>query len=203
MLTTTQGFPLIVRHTRATRLVHAGLALAIVTQLATSLVMHGPNETQAGDMLFQVHRYSGLTATVLAFGLWATILFRSRGTDIGALIPWFSSQRLAALWRDAVEHAKAVLTLRLPAHDPDAALPSAVHGLGLLLISAMALSGALYFVQVGLGLHSAEPDGMIAMTVHLALANLVWAYLIAHAGLAVLHHLLKSMSLSTMWSLRK
>jgi cytochrome b561 len=41
---------------------------------------------------------------------------------------------------------------------------------------------------------------MIAMTVHLALANLVWAYLIVHAGLALLHHLLRSMRLSTMWS---
>ncbi len=203
MLTTTQGFPLVVQHTRATRMAHAGLALAIVTQLATSLFMHGPDETQAGDMLFQVHRYSGLAATVLAFGLWATILFRSRGTDIGALIPWFSGQRLAALWRDAAVHANSVSKFRLPTHDPAAALPSAVHGLGLLLISAMALSGTLYFLQVALGLHSAEPDGMIAMTVHLALANLVWAYLIAHAGLALLNHLLKSMSLSTMWSLRK
>ena len=80
-------------------------------------------------------------------------------------------------------------------------MPSAIHGLGLVLISTMAASGAIYFMQVALGLHSAEPDGMIAMTVHLALANLVLAYLIAHAGLALLHHLLQSMRLSTMWSL--
>jgi len=58
-------------------------------------------------------------------------------------------------------------------------------------------------VQVALGMHSAEPDGMLAMTVHLALGNLVWAYLIAHAGLAVLHHLLRSMSLAIMWSFGK
>ena len=189
------------RHSRSTRFFHAGLALAIVTQLLTSLWMLGPDEAQAGDILFQVHRYSGLTATVLAFGLWLTILVRSRGTRLGALIPWFSGQRLAALWRDTRVHLVAALNLRLPAHDAQAALPSAVHGLGLLLITAMAASGALYFVQVALGLHSAEPDGMLAMTVHLALANLVWAYLIAHAGLAVLQHLVQSMRLSTMWSL--
>ena len=189
------------RHNRATRLLHAGLALAIVTQLLTSLQMHGPDDVQAGDILFQVHRYSGLAATVLAFGLWVTILLRSRGTDLGALLPWFSGRRLAALGRDIKVHAGAMMKLRLPEHDPEAALPSAIHGLGLVLISAMAASGAVYFVQVALGLHSAEPDGMIAMTLHLALANLVWAYLIAHAGLAVLHHLLRSMRLSTMWSL--
>ncbi|MBP1807019.1 hypothetical protein [Rubellimicrobium aerolatum] len=65
----------------------------------------------------------------------------------------------------------------------------------------MAASGSLYWLQVRLGLHSAEPDGMLAMTVHLTLANLVWVYLIGHAGLAALHHLLRSLSLSTMWSL--
>ena len=187
-------------HNRATRLLHAGLALAIVSQLLTSLAMQGPDDVQAGDILFQVHRYSGLAATVLAFGLWLTILLRSRGTEFGALIPWFSGRRLSALWQDVKVHGRAALKLRLPEHDPQAALPSAIHGLGLLLISAMATSGAVYFVQVALGLHSAEPDGMLAMTVHLALGNLVWAYLIAHAGLAVLHHLLRSMSLSTMWS---
>lgn len=191
------------RHNRATRLFHAGLALAIVSQLLTSLAMQGPDDVQPGDFLFQVHRYSGLTATVLALGLWLTILFRSSGTELGASIPWFSGRRLAALWRDLKVHGRAVLNLRLPEHDPQAALPSAIHGLGLLLISAMAASGVVYFVQVGLGLHSAEPDGMIAMTVHLALGNLVWAYLIAHAGLAALHHLLRSMSLSTMWSFGK
>ena len=121
-------------------------------------------------------------------------------TDLGALIPWFSGRRLAALGRDIKVHAGAALKLRLPEHDPEAALPSAIHGLGLLLISAMAATGAVYFVEVALGLHSAEPDGMLAMTVHLALANLVWAYLIAHAGLALLHHLLRSMRMSTMWS---
>ena len=188
------------RHNRATRLLHAGLALAIVTQLLTSLQMHGPDDVQAGDILFQVHRYSGLSATVLAFGLWVTILVRSRGTDLGALIPWFSRRRLTVLWRDCKMHAGAIIRLRLPEHDPQAALPSAIHGLGLVLISTMAASGAIYFIQVALGLHSAEPDGMIAITVHLALANLVWAYLIAHAGLALLHHLLQSMRLSTMWS---
>ncbi|EEW25073.1 conserved hypothetical protein [Rhodobacter ferrooxidans] len=201
MLSHVQNTNLPTRHNRATRFLHAGLALAIVTQLVTSLQMHGPDDVQAGDILFQVHRYSGLAATVMAFGLWVTILVRSRGTDLGALMPWFSGRRLMALGLDIKVHAGAALKLRLPEHDPPAALPSAIHGLGLVLISAMAASGAVYFAQVALGLHSAEPDGMIAMTVHLALANLVWAYLIAHASLALLRHLMQSMRLSTMWSL--
>ncbi len=201
MLSSPQTPATVARHSRATRLFHAGLALAILTQLFTSLAMEGPDEEQLGDLLFQVHRYSGLIATTLALGLWLVIVLRARGTALGALIPWFSAGRLAALWQDTKVHIRAGRKLQLPEHNPEAALPSAVHGLGLLLISAMGLSGAVYFGQVALGLHSAEPDGMLAMTIHLTLANLVWAYLIAHAGLAALQHLLKSMSLSTMWSL--
>lgn len=200
-LTETNSLPS--RHSRATRLLHAGVAIAIMVQLGTSLYMQGPDEVDPGDLLFQVHRYSGLVAVVLALGLWLTILSRSRGTDLGALIPWFSLRRLAALWGDLRHHAVALAKLRFPPTDPLAALPSAVHGLGLLLITAMALSGTVYFGQVALGFHSAEPDGMLAMTVHLLLANLVWVYLIAHAGLAVVHHLLRVLSLSTMWSFGK
>lgn len=191
------------KHALQTRLLHGGLAIAILTQLLTSLAMEGPDEVQSGDILFQIHRYSGLTAAVLALALWLVILTRRRGTDLGALLPWFSGARLSALWIDLRLHMAALVKLRLPTHDPDAALPAAVHGLGLLLISAMALSGTVYFLQVMFGFHSAEPDGMLAMTVHVTLANLVWAYLIGHAGLGVLHHLLRSASLTEMWSLRR
>ena len=191
------------KHTWATRVFHAGLALSILTQLLTSLVMQGPDDEQSGDLLFQIHRYSGLIAATLAFALWLVILLRKRGTDLGALLPWFSGARLRALGADLKAHGAALIRLRLPVHDPKAALPSAVHGLGLLLISAMALSGTIYFLQVTLGFHSAEPDGMWAMTVHLTLANLVWAYLIGHAGLGVLQHILRAASLGEMWSLRQ
>ena len=53
------------QHALSTRLVHAGLALSISTQLATSLIMQGPTDTTAGDAIFQLHRYSGFAA--LAF----------------------------------------------------------------------------------------------------------------------------------------
>ena len=190
------------RHSLATRLFHGALALAILTQLATSYVMDGPDEESAGDLMFQIHRYAGLTATLLAVVLWLIILSRRRGTKLGALVPWFSGRRLAALWADTAAHFRALIRFRLPPFDADGALSAAVHGLGLLLISAMAVSGAVYFIEVWAGLHAAEPDGMLAMDIHFLLANLVWVYLIAHVGIAAIHHLMRSMRLSEMWSLR-
>lgn len=80
-------------------------------------------------------------------------------------------------------------------------MPSAVHGLGLLLMTSMAASGGVYAAQVWAGLQSPEPDGSLAMTVHFALANLVWVYLIAHAGMATIHHFASSVPLGKMWRL--
>lgn len=189
------------RHPATTRALHAALAITILVQLGTSQVMPGPDEA-AGASIFQVHQYSGLAAAALAFVFWLTILFRRNGSEIGAMLPWASPARLRALIADIRLHLGALMRLRLPPYAQDSALASAVHGLGLLLITVMAGSGLAYYAIVGLGLHSPEPDGMLVMQVHFLFANLVWVYLIAHAGLALLHQVLGHRALSRMWSLK-
>lgn len=196
------GRPIPSKHSVGTRVFHGGLAATIVTQLATSQFMPGPDEA-TGAWIFNLHQYSGLVAAALAFGFWITLMLRRKGTSFAALFPWFSGHRLAALASDIKVHLSSLMKLHLPAHDPDAALPSAVHGLGLLLITVMAVSGLAYYIILWTGLHSSEPDGMLVMQVHFLFANLVWVYLIAHAGLAFVHHVIGSVSLRTMWSLGK
>lgn len=183
--------------TAATRLTHAALALAVIAQLVTSLAMEADD---GGDGLFGLHQYVGLSAFCFTLLFWLVALTRHRGTPPGQLIPWFSAPRRAAFLRDLMRHLKALPRLRFPdtAGNPDAdAFASAVHGLGLLLITAMAVSGTLYyFVNTG------DPDagGLVglAMLVHSSLANLAWAYLIGHAAMAVLHHF-GGRSLGRMW----
>lgn len=194
--------PIPSKHSVGTRVFHGALAATIVTQLATSQFMPGPDKA-AGAWLFNLHQYSGLAAAALALGFWITLMVRRKGTSMAALFPWFSGARRRALAGDIKAHFSALVKFRLPAHDPDAALPSAVHGLGLLLMSVMAASGLAYYVIVWAGLHSSEPDDMLVMQVHFLFANLVWVYLIAHAGLALVHHIIGSVSLRTMWSLGK
>ena len=48
------------RHILATRLFHAGLALAIITQLVSSLVMEPAEDGEPGNLWFTLHEYSGL-----------------------------------------------------------------------------------------------------------------------------------------------
>jgi cytochrome b561 len=190
------------QHALSTRLVHAGLALSICSQLATSLIMQGPTDTSVGDAMFQLHRYSGFAALALAVVFWITLMFRRRGTAPSALFPWFSGDRRRAFATDLINHLRTVVRGRLPPDEETGPLASAIHGIGLLLMTAMAVSGGVYAAQVWAGLQTPEPDGSLAMTVHFALANLVWVYLIAHSGMATIHHFAQSAPLGKMWRVK-
>lgn len=185
-----------------TRLAHMGLAPAIIIQLLTSLVLvpDGPKET--ANLYFEIHEYSGLTAFAFALFFWIVLIFRKTGTAPGALFPWTSKTRLAALWDNTTRTLGALAKFRLPDVPETSPLASAVHGLGLLLMLAMATSGTVYYV-----VNNGDPDAGrlvgIVMFVHKTLANLVWAYLIGHAGMATIHHFTRQLRLSEMWNLRE
>lgn len=194
--------PEISKHAFLTRLAHMGLALAVIVQLLTSLVLTAPAPDATGNWYFVVHSYGGLTAFGFMLLFWVVMLVRQHGAPVGLMFPWMSAARLAALWADIKLHGQSLLKFRMPAYDDHAPLASAVHGLGLLLMTAMATSGTIYYF-----INAGDPNagGLVGvvMFVHLTLANLVWAYLIAHAGLAVIHHFTQNLNLTEMWSLGK
>jgi len=188
-------------HTVATRFFHGFLALCIIVQLITSQIMQPPEHGHAGDAVFSLHEYSGLAAFALAFLFWVNIVVRRQGTPLAALVPWFSKKRRAELWQDTAKHLRSAVRFRLPEHVDAAPFPAAIHGLGLLLISLMAITGTSYFVLS----QGARPDRSLIegiLTIHSAFANLVWAYIIGHALLGILHHVNRSQPLTAMWSLR-
>ncbi|WP_238372331.1 cytochrome b/b6 domain-containing protein [Heliomarina baculiformis] len=187
------------RHNLPTRLVHAGLALAVVMQLATSLVLRPAENGSDGNLWFGVHEICGLIAFALILLFWIVLTVRKHGTPAGLLFPWFSPVRLSALWSDVKRHANALFRLRLPAHDDESPLANAVHGLGIVLITAMAVTGTVYYAIGGANPDAGELVGA-AMFIHRTLSNLVWAYLIGHVGMAVLHHFFTDFNLRGMWS---
>ncbi len=186
------------QHILPTRLVHAGLTAAIITQLFSSQFM---DPDGAGNFAFEVHEYSGLAALALTFAFWLLAVVRRRGTPLGLLIPWFSGRRIAALWDDIRSHISAAMKGRFPRRTEDSPLASATHGLGLLLMTAMAASGTLYYF-----INTGDPDagGLVGVTmyVHTTLAALVWAYLVGHAAMALLAHYAGSLSIASIWSFR-
>lgn len=72
-----------------------------------------------------------------------------------------------------------------------------MHGLGLLTATAMAATGSALAL---LALHKGQASTVLE--IHKLISNLMWAYLIGHAGLALLHQLAGQRVLQRMFGRR-
>jgi cytochrome b561 len=187
------------KHGLVTRLIHAALAISVVLQLLSSLVMTTPRAERAGDRLFFVHEYIGIAAFAAALGFWLLLAFRRQGTPMSKLYPWFTKAGRDAVIGESIRAFNELRARRIPDIGDDDVLPSAIHGLGLALVSAMATFGVLWYgaALAGYG------DTLIAwalINLHAMFGNLAWAYLIGHVGMAALHQFLGHPILQQMWS---
>ena len=181
----------------ATRFMHTSILLIVLHQLLGSSLMEGPRRGRPGDWLYGLHEWGGLIGLGVLGVFWVWIAFRRNETAIAALVPWFSRPRLRALRDDVLFHVTAVSSRRWP-HSDSQALAAATHGLGLLTALVMAVTGASTLVwEAGSGLHG------VLIGTHKFLANLMWAYLVAHASIALLHHLVGDATLREMFTFKK
>lgn len=165
--------------TLPTRLLHMGLLLAALWQLAASGPVERPRAGKLGNLFYEIHEIVGLAtlALVLLFWLWSGV--RRRATPFTVLFPWFLVGQMKAVAADARAHRAQLRRLRLPPSDAETPLASVVRGLGLLAALAMAASGAWPYTQ-------SVPGGPL-LEFHERVSNLMWAYLIGPASLALLH----------------
>ena len=164
---------------RATRILHALIAVTIVTQLALSTVMQAPGRNRPGDQWFEVHEKVGLGALAVLAGFWIWAMVRTREVRFAMLFPWFSLSRTRDVWADLKDHLRSLGRGKLPLSEARP-LANAVHGLGLIIATIMAVTGAAgYFI----------PQARALLGVHEAVSTGMWAYLIGHAGIAILHEL--------------
>ncbi len=191
---------------RLTRCLHGLVAIAVVHQLSVSLLMQAPEEGEVesglGGLLFEFHETVGLVTfgIILAYWLWS--LMRRGETSLGQLVPWFSAPGLAALGDDLREHWHSLRRRQGPKYQPAGPLASAVHGLGLLAVTMMTLTGTLWWLtESPAGLSSTLAEG--AKEVHELFAPLVWTYLIGHAAIGVWHSLRGHRAIQTMFQCRR
>jgi cytochrome b561 len=179
-----------------TRILHLLLLLAVLNQLITSQLIQRPLPGDAPSALFSLHEYVGLATFVIVFAFWLWTLLRRGETRFVRLFPWFSPRHMKALVVDTLGQLHR-LSHGDPSDHDGGAMASAVHGLGLAVMTGMAVTGTLYFFMSG-------PLAHTALSLHSLMANLVWAYLISHSAMAALHHLLGSDILVRMfWLSRK
>ncbi len=152
------------------------------------------------EFLFEAHEVVGLGLGVVVLAFWGWIAVRRDEPGLGEMVPWFSGARLGAVGEDFKRHLAALSRGRLPEYRPHSPFVTAIHGLGLLAVTLMALSGFGWWLGVDLGL--AEGLGEAAEEVHEIGANLVWIYLIGHVAMAILHQLRGEGVIGKMLSLR-
>ena len=171
------------RRSLFTKLLHTAVLLAVAHQLFLVGLVERPRGATAGNVFFTWHQTVGLVTLGIVTTFWLWALLRRTETAAGALFPWLSVHRREALWQDLCAHLDELRRFRLK-HAHESPLASATHGLGLLVVSAMAGTGAVMAFD-------GVPGGAV-LQLHQLLANLMWAYVIAHAGIALLHQDRKS-----------
>ncbi|MGZ5148235.1 MAG: cytochrome b/b6 domain-containing protein [Burkholderiales bacterium] len=171
-------------YSRPIRLLHALLALSITIQLVSSLVMGHPNPnrpmTPNGAFYFHWHEWIGLAALAVLFVGWIYRVTKWKRESQARLFPWVTRQGL----RDLAREMKSFVTLRWNQIPDYGALAGTVHGAGLLLATAMALTGGA--IYLALGPHDAvTPQAETIMNIHQSMAVFMWIYLCGHSLMAL------------------
>lgn len=160
-----------------TRLMHWALAITLTFQLFSGLFVASPQTR----LYFHLHEAVGLIAGVVILMEWMWIYTDREGR---ILFPW-SRVGLARVGSELA----GLLRGQLPERGRRVGLSGFVHGLGLLAMTGMAVTGVLIFVVVPAG-HTGSTDygSFTALSLlHRFLAQFAWAYWIGHVVFAVLH----------------
>jgi cytochrome b561 len=170
---------------RMTRVLHALVAAAVVHQLATSLFFD-PRQYSFGITLRWTHDRVGLATGALLSLFWLWVLIRNAQPRLAGLFPWFAPRRLKRVGADARDLVHSIWKMKVSPEGRHPDLSAAIQGAGLVIASILALSGAYIFF---FGRPTLVPPLGIrrALTVHLAMADLMWIFIIGHGTMAVLH----------------
>jgi len=187
-----------------TRWLHAGIALGVTAQLGLSLFMEAPDDkdeelvTGLPLELFEAHENIGMALLALIIVHWLWSLSGHVEGGFAHLFPWFSKERMGKV----ITEAKEALQLKVSDPEVSNALAGAVHGLGLLAATALAASGAVIYFNLSETGHMTEL-GETFHEIHETLGPLMWAYLIGHVAVAVIHKRMGHTNVKEMFSLFK
>ncbi|MGA9852278.1 MAG: cytochrome b/b6 domain-containing protein [Gammaproteobacteria bacterium] len=181
---------------RPLRLLHLLLAIGVTAQLFIGSFMHSPHPGRPDSMGFEAHEIIGaaVLALIILHWLWSC---SHPNEGLRHLFPWTRQ----GLRKVVAEFWQGVRYLRLPPGGPgkDGGLAGLVHGLGLLAITAMVITGGTFYLSrmAGAGRGTLE----IIEDIHDTFAVIVWVYWGGHLGVTVLHSLLRQPVLKRMFSL--
>lgn len=164
----------------STRALHWGLVATITFQLFTGLYISTPGTLT----YFYFHEWGGIVSSGVILLVW---LWSYANYDLPLLFPWNR-----AGMADIVTDLRGLFRGKLPRAGRVRGLSSFIHGLGLLAVTGMAVTGILIFLVIPGG-HGARPastdyGSFTALSLlHKDIAVLVWLYWFGHVGFAFAH----------------
>lgn len=174
------------KYGRFTRILHMFVAVGITLELVSSLVLRMPRPgrvlTPLQSFGYEAHEKIGMAVLVVLALHWAVFATGHAHKGSGHFFPWFSRAR-----RDAVmAEVRELLNFKLGDPQQNDSLAGAIEGLGFLVGSILAASGAVLFFGIA-------EDGVMSSAIrtvkdfHEFWGPVMWTYLCIHAGAAMLH----------------
>ncbi len=166
-----------------TRLLHATLAVTVLAEMSVGVIVSRGTHPQ---WVF-LHSMLGIATLLVIIVNWMWSWARR---DLGVIFPWNGSG-LRRVGREAI----GLFQGKLPSAGDVVGLSSFMHGVGLLAVSGMAVTGLWIYIVFpnGYGLFAdSAAYGLLTTlgTLHLWLSYVVWVYVGGHILFAALQQLL-------------
>ncbi|OCB03734.1 hypothetical protein BBC27_06520 [Acidithiobacillus ferrivorans] len=163
-----------------TKLLHIGLSTTLTFEMFEGFLVPDPNTR----LYFIIHEWGGLLAAAILIVEWLWI-YADRQSKI--LFPW-NSNGISAIKTDIM----ALFKGKLPQAGRTVGLPGFWHGIGILSMTGLAITGVLIFLVIpgGRGASSSSAGAAAFTTlseVHREISYVAWVYLIGHVSAAILH----------------
>jgi len=176
------------RISRLTRVIHYGLIFSVLFQLISAewMIIPEPGKVVGlGTRIFYIHIwFSGWVVFVLA-GVYA-MLMTDDPDGLGLLVPWFSTKRRAAFFRAVRTEIPDMFRGRLAPLERKSPLAGAIHGLSIMALLGLGLTGS--YVQLGVRSDGTmAADMLLLLEIHQLFAVLVWIFLAGHISMALYH----------------
>lgn len=166
-----------------TRVLHATLAVTVLAEMSAGVIVSRATRPQ---WVF-LHSMLGIATLVVIVVNWIWSWARR---DLGVIFPW-NRAGLRQVGREIVGAFQG----KLPGSGDVVGLSSFMHGIGLLAVSGMAVTGLLIYFVIpgGYGFYAnTAAYGLLTSlgTLHLWLSYAVWVYVAGHVFFAALQQFL-------------
>ncbi len=179
------------RFNLAARSLHLLMVITVLFQLFSSLWMQVPEPGKLNHWeqhLFYWHAlFFGWLALMVGFIYFFVV--RTDPETWAQFFPWLVKERRAAFFNALKTEIPDLFRGKLAPAEPKSPLAGAVHGLGMLLLIGLGLTG-LYVMQGVRSDGTMSSDVLIFLDLHAALGVMIWAFLGAHIFMTVYHLLL-------------